>query len=220
MPFAADFMASKTPTAQKSRQNTFSRWQRFKRASRFRLVVPLKRSVHSPEHVARGVSIGIAWALTPTVGIQMVFCFGTWVIARRLFNWDFSLIISLAWTWLTNVLTLVPSYYLFFVTGQLMLGRFDDLSGYNEFSSTWVKSTVGTDSMDYWEGLWAYAVILFKGWGLPMVIGCVPWAALGGWAGYVWSLRFIERYREAKHRRAALRREQAELTATSAQTND
>jgi hypothetical protein len=43
---------------------------------------------------------------------------------------------------------------------------------------------------------------------------------LGGWAGYVWSLRFIERYREAKHRRAALRREQAELTATSAQTND
>jgi uncharacterized protein (DUF2062 family) len=220
MPIAADLMASKTPTAQKSRQYTFSRWQRFKRACRFRLVVPLKRSVHSPQHVARGVGVGIAWALTPTVGIQMVFCFATWVVTRRLFNWDFSLIISLAWTWLTNVLTLVPSYYLFFVTGQMMLGRFDDLSGYNEFASIWGKSEVDANAMGYWEGLWAYAVILFEGWGLPMVIGCLPWSALGGWAGYVWSLRFIERHREAKHRRAVARREQAELAVTSAQAND
>jgi len=220
MPFAADLMASKTPTAQKSRQNTFSRWQRFKRACRFRLVVPLKRSVHSPEHVARGVSVGIAWALTPTVGIQMGFCFVTWVITRRLFNWDFHLIISLAWTWLTNVVTLVPSYYLFFITGQLMLGRYDDLSGYNEFASSWGKSAIDVDSMGYWEGLWAYAVIIFKGWGLPMVIGCVPWSALGAWGGYYWSLRFIKRYRAAKLRRDVARRERAEMAASTAQTND
>ena len=220
MPFAADLMAIKTPTAQKSRQNTFSRWQRFKRACRFRLVVPLKRSVHSPEHVARGVSVGIAWALTPTVGIQMGFCFVTWVITRRLFNWDFHLIISLAWTWLTNVVTLVPSYYLFFITGQLMLGRYDDLSGYNEFASSWGKSAIDVDSMGYWEGLWAYAVIIFKGWGLPMVIGCVPWSALGAWGGYYWSLRFIKRYRAAKLRRDVARRERAEMAASTAQTND
>ncbi len=220
MPVAAELMASKTPAAQKSRRNKFSRWERFQRACRFRLLVPLKRSVHSPEHVARGVSVGVAWALTPTVGIQMGFCFVTWVIARRLLNWDFHLIISLAWTWLTNVVTLVPSYYLFFITGQLMLGRYDDLSGYNEFASSWSKSTVDADSMGYWEGLWAYAMIIFKGWGLPMVIGCVPWSALGAWGGYVWSLRFIKQYREARLRRAILRDQQAEMTSTGTQSND
>ena len=220
MPVAAELMASKTPAAQKSRQNKFSRWERFKRACRFRLLVPLKRSVHSPEHVARGVSGGVAWALTPTVGIQMGFCFLTWVITRRLFNWDFHLIISMAWTWLTNVVTLVPSYYLFFITGQLMLGRYDDLSGYNEFASSWSKSTVDADSMGYWEGLWAYAVIIFKGWGLPMVIGCLPWSALGAWGSYYWSLRFIQQYRSAKLRRAARREEQAEFASSPVPKND
>ena len=57
----------------KQRREDYSRWERFKRACRLRLVVPLKRSVHSPEHIARGVGIGMFWAMTPTVGIQMVF---------------------------------------------------------------------------------------------------------------------------------------------------
>jgi len=192
------------------RRNNFSRWERFKRASRFRLVIPLKRSVHSPEHIARGVAVGMAWALTPTVGIQMGFCFATWVIARRLFKWDFHLLVSLAWTWMTNFITLLPSYYLFFLTGQLLLGRFDDLSGYDEFILSYEKHVAAAGLEGYWEGLWVSAVLLFKGWGVPMLIGCLPWSALGGWAGYVWSLKFIKRYRDAKHRRAIREREAKE----------
>jgi len=188
------------------RREDYSRWERFKRACRLRLVVPLKRSVHSPEHIARGVGIGMFWAMTPTVGIQMVFCFVTWVVARRLFKWDFHLIISLAWTWITNVLTLLPSYYLFFLTGQILLGRFDDLSGYNEFLLSYDKNFTATGSVGYWEGVWLYVVLLFKGWGVPMLIGCVPWAILGGWAGYAWSLKFINGYRTAKLRRSSRRR--------------
>ena len=145
----------------KQRREDYSRWERFKRACRLRLVVPLKRSVHSPEHIARGVGIGMFWAMTPTVGIQMVFCFVTWVVARRLFNWDFHLIISLAWTWITNVLTLLPSYYLFFLTGQIILGRFDDLSGYNEFLLSYDKNFAAAGSVGYWEGIWLYLCWLF-----------------------------------------------------------
>ena len=189
----------------KQRREDYSRWERFKRACRLRLVVPLKRSVHSPEHIARGVGIGMFWAMTPTVGIQMVFCFVTWVVARRLFNWDFHLIISLAWTWITNVLTLLPSYYLFFLTGQIILGRFDDRSGYNEFLLSYDKNFAAAGSVGYWEGIWLYIVLLFEGWGVPMLIGCVPWAILGGWAGYAWSLKFINGYRSAKLRRASRR---------------
>ena len=189
------------------RRNNFSRWERFKRASRLKLVIPLKRNVHSPEHIARGVAVGLAWALTPTVGIQMGFCFATWVIARRLFKWDFHLLVALAWTWMTNVITLLPSYYLFFLTGQLVLGRFDDLSGYNEFILSYDKNVAAAGLKGYWEGLWVSAILLFEGWGLPMLIGCLPWSALGSWSGYVWSLKFIKRYREAKSRRTFPKRE-------------
>jgi len=108
--------------APKQGRNARSWWDRWVRLCRYKLVIPMKRSPHSPEHGARGVMIGLMWGLTPTVGIQMVFCLLTWVIAKRFFKWDFSLIISLAWTWTTNVITLVPAYYLFFLTGQVMLG--------------------------------------------------------------------------------------------------
>jgi len=183
---------------------------RMGRLIRYRLLIPIKRSVHSPKFTARGVAVGLAWGLTPTVGIQMGLCFIMWVVTRRLFKWDFSLIIAMAWTWSTNVLTMFPCYYLFYITGQLMLGRFDDLSGYGEFMSLW-SSNVGDDSgVSYWVWLWAYMVTLVKGWGLPMAIGCLPWSALGAWAGYVWSLRFTRRHRDHRDRRRHERRLQRE----------
>ena len=149
------------------RRNNFSRWERFKRASRFRLVIPLKRSVHSPEHIARGVAVGMAWALTPTVGIQMGFCFATWVIARRLFKWDFHLLVSLAWTWMTNFITLLPSYYLFFLTGQLLLGRFDDLSGYNEFILSYEKHVAAAGLDGYWKAFGSLLFCYLRAGGFP-----------------------------------------------------
>lgn len=193
--------------------NGRSWWDRLCRNFRYRLVVPIKRSVHPPEHTARGVAVGLAWGLTPTVGVQMIFVFVCWVISRRLLKWDFSLILAMAWTWSTNVLTLIPCYYLFYMTGQIMLGRFDDLSGYGEFLKIWDKNTVDDASLGFFEALWANMVLVFEGWGLPLLIGCLPWSALGAWAGYVWSLRFLKRYRARKERRRAAR-----LTAASGQS--
>lgn len=177
---------------------------RMARLCRYKLVIPIKRSPHSPEYTARGVMIGLMWGLTPTVGAQMVFCLFTWMIAKRFTKWDFSLIVSLAWTWSTNVITLVPAYYLFFITGQIMLGRYDDVSGYGEFASTWGRAMGDNPDAGFWESAWSYTVMLIKGWGLPMLIGCVPWSILGGWAGYNWSLRFVR-----QHRRRRLRKLQA-----------
>ena len=184
-----------------ARNKGFTRWQIFKRVCEYRLLIPLKRSVHSPKHIARAVLVGLAWGLTPTVGIQMIFCFLTWLIARHLFRWDFSLIVALAWTWTTNVITLLPAYYLFFITGQFLLGRFDNLSGYNEFLSLWNENVIDEGTMGYLEWVWAYTVFLIKGWGLPLAIGCIPWSILGAWGGYVWCLRFIVKYREARRSR-------------------
>ena len=179
--------------------------ERMARAFRYKLIIPIKRSVHSPEHTARGVAVGLAWGLTPTIGIQMGLCFLTWVAARRWFKWDFSLLIGMAWTWSTNVITMFPCYYLFYITGQIMLGRIDDLSGYGEFMTAWDRNVADEDAMGYGEWLWSYTVMLFQGWGVPMLIGCLPWSALGTWVGYVWSLRFVRRHRAARDRRRAAR---------------
>ena len=183
------------------KKKSFTRWEKFKRVCEYKLLVPLKRSVHSPKHIARGVMVGLAWGLTPTVGVQMIFCFFTWLITRKFFRWDFSLIVALAWTWTTNVITILPAYYLFFITGQILLGRFDTLSGYNEFLSLWNENVIEEGSMGYLAWVWAYTVFLVKGWGLTLAIGCLPWSILGAWGGYVWCLRFIVHYREVRRLR-------------------
>ena len=183
------------------KKKSFTRWEKFKRVCEYKLLVPLKRSVHSPKHIARGVMVGLAWGLTPTVGVQMIFCFFTWLITRKFFRWDFSLIVALAWTWTTNVITILPVYYLFFITGQILLGRFDTLSGYNEFLSLWNENVIEEGSMGYLAWVWAYTVFLVKGWGLTLAIGCLPWSILGAWGGYVWCLRFIVNYREVRRLR-------------------
>lgn len=188
------------------RQDGLTRWQRFGRMCRYRLIVPIKRSIHSPELIARGVMVGLAWGLTPTIGLQMGLCFLTWLFTVRFLRWDFNIVIAMAWTWTTNLVTMLPAYYLFYLTGQLMLGRLHGLTGYGEFLALWDKNVPGEDTLGFWQWFGEYAVILFDGWGLPMLIGCVPWAALGGWAGYVWTYRFVVRYQAVRQRRREARR--------------
>jgi uncharacterized protein (DUF2062 family) len=179
---------------------------------RYRLVIPLKRSMHVPEYTARGVMVGLAWAFTPTVGIQMAAVFLTWLIARKLFKWDFSVIIGMAWTWSTNFVTAGPIYYLFYLTGQLMLGRIGETAGYAGFHAGWDGVGDAAGAGDGAGGLaWVQQYFIdfanmIGEWGLALSVGCVPWAVLAGWLGYYWSLRFVRRHREARQRRRMARR--------------
>ena len=60
--------------------------------------------------------------MTPTVGIQMPIVFANWVITRKP-----SIGISSGERLVGTVSThLAALYYLFIITGQFMLGRFDD----------------------------------------------------------------------------------------------
>jgi uncharacterized protein (DUF2062 family) len=178
-------------------------WHRLGRAIRFRLIVPMMRSQHSPEHTARGVMIGLVCACIPSPVGQMGLAFAAWVIARRVFKWDFSLIQGLAWTWATNVFTAAPCYYAFFLTGQILLGRWDDLSGYDSFVQ--VFSTAMSGEAGFLESLYGLAKVVVLDWGLAMYIGAIPWAMLSGWLGYRLGLRFVIAYRAARARRWARR---------------
>jgi len=174
-------------------------WHRLARAVRFRLVVPIMRSRHSPEWSARAALIGLGWAFTPSVGFQMPLVFGTWIIARRVFKWDFSLLQGLAWTWTTNAFTALPCYYIFFLTGQLMLGRWSDLSGYDSFQNLF--HAMFADDLSLLATTKAISEVLLLEWGLSMWIGSIPWALLIGWVGYRLTLRFVIAYRRARARR-------------------
>ena len=178
------------------------------RLVRYRIIIPLKRSRHPPGHTARGVMVGLVWAFTPTVGIQMPLVFVTWLVTRRLFKWDFSVIIAMAWTWTTNVVTMGPIYYGFYLTGQVMLGHGGEATGYSAFRELWDGAFGGADAADaddmFYGGFdwsWTYFTEVIGDWGLAMAVGAVPWAVLIGWLGYVWSLRFVIRHREARQRR-------------------
>jgi len=180
------------------------RRSRLWRILHLKLVIPLHRSRHPPEYTARGVAVGLLVALTPTVGVQMPIVFFIWLAARKLRRaWDFNLVVALAWTWVTNVATAPPLYYLYIVTGRMLLGRWDDLQGYEQFSMR-LAQTLPQDA-GWLESAWLYVLNLFRVFGEPMFVGCVPWMVLGTWAGYVWSLGLLRGLAKARARRAAKR---------------
>lgn len=148
--------------------------------------------------------VGLGVALTPTVGIQMPVVFLVWLFVRRFRRaWDFNLVVALAWTLLTNVFTAPPFYYLFLVTGRLMLGRWDRIRDYETFSER-LSNSLDVEA-GWLETLWVYSYNLFEKFGAPMFLGSLPWAVLCGWLGYLWTLRLIRRVRErrARDRQAA-----------------
>ncbi|MBB4287006.1 DUF2062 domain-containing protein [Roseospira goensis] len=159
--------------------------------ARYRLVIPVLRSPHAPEHTARGVMIGLLWAMTPLVGIQMMLVLLTWIVASRLFSWNFSLVLGLAWTWVTNAVTILPFYYGYYVTGQVLLGHWDDLTGFDAFATLWT-STFAAD-IGFWEAVRTYVVNIVAGWGLPLLVGSLPWVVVSAATGYWISLRISRR---------------------------
>ena len=164
---------------------------------RLKLVVPLLRSKKPPEFTARGAMVGMGWAMTPLVGVQMYFVFLTWLFTRRFFRWDFSLPIGLAYTWVTNVFTMVPFYYGFYVTGKIIMGEFAERTTYGKFASL-LKNTLKEDG--FIEAMKTSLNILIKDWGVAMMIGSIPWIIMGGWAAYQGTL-YVVRKRDVRRRK-------------------
>lgn len=165
------------------------------RAVRYRLIVPLFRSPHPPEYTARGVALGMFWGLTPLVGLQSFLIGGIWLAARRL-GWEFSLLQGLAWTWVSNVFTMLPLYYLFYLTGMVLLGDAHEAAGYRAFLALWQRAAEGEPERRLITQVLSSVRVL----GIPAAIGCLPWAVGGAWVSYAWSYRLVER---RQRRRAA-----------------
>ncbi|MBM85033.1 MAG: hypothetical protein CMM47_03300 [Rhodospirillaceae bacterium] len=187
-----------------------------KRLLRYRLIIPILRGNKPPEHSARGVLVGIACAMTPLVGVQMMMVAGVWVVQKMVApNWRFSVVVAMAWTWITNVVTVPPIYYLFLVTGRIMLGRWEQSLGFRAFSAK-LKEILSIDGGGLMAA-WDIMVAMVELWGVPMFIGCVPWAILCSWIGYRWSSRFVIRRRQAMRERFLSRRRRTAQVKRSAE---
>lgn len=182
-------------------------WKTFVSLIRAKLIVPMLRSKNPPEIIARGSLVGMAWAMTPLVGIQMYLVFVTWLFTRRFFKWDFNLPVGLAWTWVTNVFTVPPIYYGFYVTGRLMMGNFADRTTYAKFYNL-LKTVIEEDGIV--EGLKALFAVLVKDWGFAMALGSIPWAIIGSWAAYRWTLWYMRRRRATLAKRLESRQKRLE----------
>lgn len=184
---------------------------RMGRLSRLKLLIPLKRSPHSAEYSARGVAIGMFWALTPLVGIQMYLCFMTWLLAKQTSGLRFSLVIACAWTWVSNVFTMLPMYYGFYITGQIMIGNWGNISGYETFTRSF--DFAFAENVGFWDSMVELTKLLAREVGLAMGVGCLPYAIIGGWMSYRVSLKYIRGRRARRlirqERRAQKRREAA-----------
>lgn len=182
-----------------------SRWQRLGRWLRYRLIIPIARGRNSGVPTARGTAIGLFFGLTPTVGIQMPLIMVLWAVAKIVApGWKFNLIVALAWTWPTNVLTAPLYYYLCLLTGQVFLGQGLAID-FDDFQSQ-VSAVLSKDA-GFFESFWIYAVEIMSTWGVPLFLGCIPWAIFGTWLGYVLTLQFLDRFKSRQRRMMQLRRE-------------
>ncbi len=188
------------------RRQKYSSAQRFYRLLRLRLIIPMFRARHPAENTARAVAVGLFWAFTPTFGVQMGLTFIHWYCSRTFFKKDFNVVVAMAWTWVTNVLTVPICYYLFFVTGQVLLGRWSDLTGYESFNKFWAIAMGGTGSDPTSLASWkSYFGIIIEGWGLALVVGSLPFALIGYIGGYYWTLSFVRRWRNKRAERRRMR---------------
>ncbi len=166
--------------------------ERLQRLLKMKLVVPVARLSLPPEVKALGVAVGLFWAMTPLVGIQMWIVFMTWVFFKKVLHIDFSLVLGIAYTWVTNVFTMIPVYYIFYVTGQILRGNISDINGYGKLSSIFKEAFMG--DLGFVEKWGLLFKILLKDWGVSMVVGCLPWAVVFSIVGYKVTMKF-EKYR-------------------------
>jgi uncharacterized protein len=152
---------------------------------RYRLVIPVFRSTHSAEYTARGVANGIFWGLTPTVGLQTVEITAAWLVGRTILRKDSSLLQAYIWVWVNNPVTMIPMYYAFYVTGLWLTGDRSLAQGYAAFAQVW-STTVQSGWLDRFSSI-LHAI------GVPIFVGCVPYAVLGAALSYRWALTAVRR---------------------------
>ena len=152
------------------------------------------RETHAPVHeLALASLVGIFWALTPLVGVQMSLVTGHWVL-MRLMRLRFNLPIGIAWVWITNPITMPFFYYGFYLVGVLsykVLGIQIDWVSFDSIKQALRQA----EAMTAWEGLRFWMGYMVGTLGLPMLIGGFVTGIPCALAGYPITRSLVNAYR-------------------------
>lgn len=144
----------------------------------------------SPHRIALGGAIGMFFALTPTMGIQMFLVLLLAVLTRRWFT--FNKVAALLMVYVSNPLTALPIYWFNYKLGTIY---FPGTTSRKEF-----EALLQYDGLAEW---WASFMHLFRDVGVPLVVGSLVMATGCALATYPILLRVIRNLRRAE--RAALK---------------
>lgn len=115
--------------------DTFKEW--ILKHERFRSFF---ESHHPPDYLVRGVMWGSFISMTPTFGMQMPLVTVLWIFLRPFGRLNFNLPVGLAMTWVTNYLTILPYYFISYITGIKMMGLITgapSVMSYQSFVKMW-----------------------------------------------------------------------------------
>ena len=137
----------------------------------------------TPHSIALGTAVGMFVGLTPTVGIQMILVGLLAVILRPFFRFNISA--GMITVYISNPITMLPLYALFYSTGTMLLGT--GSSGPVDFQAGFTEHLGDTRALMQF-------VFVDVGW--PMVIGSLLVASIGAGITYPSMKRLLQRRRE------------------------
>jgi uncharacterized protein (DUF2062 family) len=152
---------------------------KFLRLCYYKLIVPMKRDNQDPNYMARSTAIGMGGAFAPFIG-QTWALIALWFIFKRT-RFNFSLIITCAWSWLSNGFTNFPLFYSYYIIGAKILGK-ESISGYEEFLPLFKDNIL--------EGLGK----LIEIYGYSILIGSSLYMAVFGVIGYFGGRYFSKKW--------------------------
>lgn len=157
-----------------------------------RAILMLRDTRHS---IALGTAIGMAVALTPTVGIQMLIVIAISLLLGRYVR--FNRLAALVTVYVSNPLTFIPIYWFNYRVGMLFVP--------GDLNKEAFRAMVGYDGLGDW---WDTLVTLCVDVGAPLIVGSVIVATLGGLLTYPLMRWLLNVVRPPKRRlRLAQRRE-------------
>lgn len=152
-----------------------------------RIVKPLRQVQGSPSSIARGATMGVFVALTPTVGLQMAIVAVLGIPLRA------NIPLAVAVVWISNPFTVVPMYFGYYWLGTATLGV--PTRSYAELKALFgsllqVESVGQTFRVLGWEVA------------MPMSVGSALIATVGALVTYPLVLVWSRRRRERRMRKA------------------
>ena len=171
-------------------------WQKTKSFVIHKIIHPFAKSRLPASELAMASAVGLFWAFTPLVGLQMTLVLINWFLFRSL-GVHFHLGIALAWVWLSNPITMPFIYFGFYLCGFFTLRIFDQEIAFISFRD-FSKVLKDSNEIGFWDGAlhWLSYIYDFLLW--PMFLGSGIIAIPICLGAYVLSFYLLKHYRSGK----------------------